>query len=361
MEKLRNDSLVENKMNVRQAVRHALYLGSAVALAGSLMLAGPAIAQDEDEELEEVIVTGSRLTRSGFDSATPMDVVNVRDAISLGYTDINEMMLSSPALAGSNQVTDVLSGINGANGGEGVQTADLRGLGAGRTLSLINGRRAGPAGIRDGVASFDMNVIPMAGLERIEVLKDSASAIYGSDAIGGVVNYITRKGDGGEISAYTQLAEESGGEIFTINGSYGRESERGYWRVTADYNKQDVLLKGDREIFDCREQYFFAEPGLTTRFDMIDPRYDKPKCFGSTSTVGTLYVYDYSYYNYDSNGTSNAGLKRIVYDHDGSIAASGALPDRNNGADDAADLRVPEGFYVLPSGVEGQRISDLRV
>ena len=103
------------------------------------MLGGQASAQDEtdDKQLEEIVVTGSRLARSEFDSATPMDVVNVRDAISLGYTDVNEMMISTPALAGSNQMTDVISGINGANGGEGVQTADLRGLGAGRTLSLL--------------------------------------------------------------------------------------------------------------------------------------------------------------------------------------------------------------------------------
>ena len=176
-----------------------------------------------------------------------------------------------------------------------MQTADLRGLGAGRTLSLLNGRRAGPAGIRDGVASFDINVIPVAGLERIEVLKDGASSIYGSDAIGGVINYITRKGDGGEVNAYTQMAEESGGEIYQINASYGRESERGYWRVTADYNKQEVLLKGDREIFDCREQYFFWEEDLKTRADMIDPRTDEFKCMGGNCRDALLY--DYNYYD----------------------------------------------------------------
>jgi len=348
------------KKAVRQALEQGLLWGSAsAAMVGGLTLTGQVLAQDqapeaeEDNTLEEVIVTGSRLARTGFDAATPMDVVNVQQGISLGFSDVNEMLISTPALAGSNQMTDVLSGILGANGGEGVQTADLRGLGAGRTLSLLNGRRAGPAGIRDGVASFDINVIPVAGLERVEVLKDGASSIYGSDAIGGVINYITRKGDGGEVNAYTQMAEESGGEIFAVNASYGKESERGYWRVTADYNKQEVLLKGDREIFDCREQYFFWEENLKTRADMIDPRYDKPKCMGMT--VGTLYVYDYSHYNYYHDG-SNAGLKRIVYDHDGSIAASGVLPDRNNGANDPSDLRVPEGFYILPSGVAGQRL-----
>ena len=243
---------------------HSLLLGSS-ALVGGFVLAGQAMAQDQDQDqevavvdadelVEEVIVTGSRLARSGFDSSTPIDVVNVREAVELGYSDLNDMLIATPALAASDQMTDVLSGILGnVNGGQGVQTIDLRGLGAGRTLSLLNGRRAGPAGIRDGVTSFDVNVIPVAALERVEILKDGASSIYGSDAIGGVVNYITRKDTGGEVNAYVQMAEESGGEIYQINASYGRESERGYWRVTADYNKQEQILKGDREIFECEQ------------------------------------------------------------------------------------------------------------
>jgi iron complex outermembrane receptor protein len=358
MEKLRNDRLVDNKMNVRQAVRHALYLGSAVALAGSLMLAGPAIAQDEDEELEEVVVTGSRLARSGFDSATPMDVVNIRNAISLGFTDTSEMLMSQPVLAGSEQVTSVMSNLNGANGGEGVATADLRGLGAGRTLSLLNGRRAGPAGVRDGVSSFDINVIPVSALERIEILKDGASSIYGSDAIGGVINYITRKGDGGEVNAYTQISEETGGEIFSVNGSYGRETDKGYWRVTADYNKQEQILKGDRSVFDCQQDYIFNESSLQTRADDIDPRTDDYKCNGFNA--GSQWVYDYhqyTYYGY-SGDESNVTLTgtRVAYDHDGSIAASGLLPDRNNGADTPGDLRVPEGWYILPDSPIGRAL-----
>jgi iron complex outermembrane receptor protein len=319
----------------------------------------------------EIVVTGSRLARSGFDSAAPMDVVNVREGVELGYADVSELLISTPALAGSDQMTDVLSGILGANGGEGVQTADLRGLGAGRTLSLLNGRRAGPAGIRDGVGSFDINVIPVAGLERIEILKDGASSIYGSDAIGGVINYITRKGDGGEINAYTQRAEESGGEITQINASYGRETDRGYWRVTADYNKQEILLRGDREIFDCREEFLFWEADLKTRADMVDPRTDAYKCMGGNA--GTFWVYDYNYYAYSNyyydwdlyeytgyvsnttppgDGVSFGG--RLVYDWDGSIAATGLL-DPWNGASNPGHLRMPEGFFIMPQGVAGQR------
>jgi iron complex outermembrane receptor protein len=359
----RNGTSVDNKTNVRQAVRLALLLGS-TALAGSFMLAGQAIAQDqvaavdEAEELEEVIVTGSRLTRSGFESATPMDVINVREGVELGYVDVADMLMSSPALAGSDQMTSVMSGILGANGGEGVQTADIRGLGAERTLSLLNGRRAGPAGIRDGVTAFDINVIPVSALERVEILKDGASSIYGSDAIGGVINYITRKGDGGEINAYTQFAEESGGEILQINGSYGRESDKGYWRVTADYNKQEQILKGDREIFDCEQEYVFNESGLKTRADVINPLTDDYKCQGFDA--GSMWIYDYhqyTYYYYYQDAISNVQRidTRVVYDYDGSIAASGLLPDRNNGADSPGDLRVPEGWYILPVGAAGDR------
>jgi len=363
----RKNNHADYNLSLRQAIRRSLLI-SGTALAGGLMLAGPAMAQDDEEEdLEEVIVTGSRLARSGFDSATPMDVVNVQDAISLGFTDLNDMMISQTALAGSDQMTDVLSGIiANVNGGQGVQTLDLRGLGAGRTLSLINGRRAGPAGVRDGVTSFDLNVIPVSGLERVEILKDGASSIYGSDAIGGVVNYITRKGTGGEFNAYTQIAEESGGEIMQINGSYGRESDKGYWRVTADYNKQEQILKGDREIFDCQQEYTFNEPNLQTRADVIDPRTDRYKCVGFHA--GSQWVYDYHHRTiYGANGLAlnpdGPGVDwesnisrfntRVVYDYDGFIEASGLLPDPNNGANDPADMRVPEGWYILPQGALG--------
>ena len=141
----RNNITVKKRKPLRQAVRQGLYLGSTgAALAGGLVC-GQAFAQDQDpdslideaQDLEEVIVTGSRLSRSGFDSSTPMDVVNVQEGISMGYSDLNDMLISNPALAGSDQMTDVLSGVlANVNGGQGVQTINLRGLGAGRTLSL---------------------------------------------------------------------------------------------------------------------------------------------------------------------------------------------------------------------------------
>ena len=367
-------TLIDVKINMRRSL-----LLSSTALVGGFMLAGQAFAeevssevqevavaakaaqaaqdpaapsQEVEDEVEEVVVTGSRLKRSGFESASPMDVVNIRDAVSMGFTDVSDMLISSTALAGSNQMTSVMSGVMAnVSGGEGVQTADIRGLGAGRTLSLLNGRRAGPAGIRDGVASFDMNVIPVAALERVEILKDGASSIYGSDAIGGVINYITRKGDGGELNAYTQMAEHGAGEIFQINGSYGHEFDKGYWRVTADYNRQSELLKSDRDYFTCEEEYIF-HPGTRDRADVIDPRTGEYKCQGSFA--GGVWAYDYTEYGGGpADHVSNVSSTHIAYDFDGSIAASGLLSDRNNGASTPWHLRVPEGFFILPNDARG--------
>ncbi len=349
--------------DIKSNMGRRLLLGS-TALVGGFMLAGQAMAQDADAtdgdetELEEVVVTGSRLKRSGFDSSSPMDVVNVRKSVEMGFTDISDMLISSTALAGSNQMTSVMSGVMAnVNGGEGSQTADIRGLGAGRTLSLLNGRRAGPAGIRDGVASFDMNVIPVAALERVEVLKDGASSIYGSDAIGGVINYITRKGDGGELNAYTQMSEGGAGEIYQVNGSYGEESDKGYWRITADYNRQEQLVRGDRDHFNCEEEYIF-EPGTDKRADVIDPRTGEYKCQGGF--ISGVWVYDYAQYGGPADHVSNVSSSLVAYDADGSIAASGLLPDRNNGASSPYNLRVPEGFYILPNNARGLSLQPTR-
>lgn len=367
-------------LDIQSNMRRRLLLSS-TALVGGFMLAGQAFAVEETnevqdvtvatkaakatqdqatstDEVEEVVITGSRLKRSGFESASPMDVVNIRDSVAMGFTDVSDMLISSTALAGSNQMTSVMSGVMAnVNGGEGSQTADIRGLGAGRTLSLLNGRRAGPAGIRDGVASFDMNVIPVAALERVEILKDGASSIYGSDAIGGVINYITRKGDGGELNAYTQMSEGGAGEIYQINGSYGKEFDKGYWRVTADYNRQEQLIRGDRDHFNCEEEYIF-NPGTNERADVIDPRTGEYKC--QSSLISGVWVYDYAQYGGPADHVSNISSTLVAYDRDGSIAASGLLADRNNGASTPWHLRVPEGFFILPNNARGLSLKPTR-
>ena len=336
--------------------RHRLLLRRTILLRGtaivsSLMLAGNAIAQEQDQEqveeitnVEEVLITGSRIKRDGFSSSSPIDIVIAEDATRMGFTDLASMLQASTVAAGYTQVTSASSTAFVQNGGAGTQTISLRGLGANRTLSLLNGRRAGPAGTRGSVSSFDMNVLPLAGIQSVEILKDGASSIYGSDAVAGVVNYITKKGDGGEINAGVSQPTESGGETYQISGSYGKEFERGYFRVTGDYYREEELAKGDRDYFACGEAYVF-EPGTNIRADLIDPRTGKTKC--ADWPWGNVWTYDYS----DPTSLPPGG-DQFQYDYDGYMAASG-LPSVNEFADaldpNNPDLpRTPPGWY--PAG-----------
>ena len=145
--------------------------------------------QKKDEE--KIVITGSRIRSGGFDEARPVDIIVADSAINQGLSDIGALLRNSTVASGSAQVTAASSTAFVQNGGEGTETLSLRGLGANRTLTLLNGRRAGPAGTRGGVSSFDFNVLPLSIVERVEILKDGASSVYGSDAVAGVINIIT--------------------------------------------------------------------------------------------------------------------------------------------------------------------------
>ena len=145
--------------------------------------------QKKDEE--KIVITGSRIRSGGFDEARPVDIIVADSAINQGLSDIGALLRNSTVASGSAQVTAASSTAFVQNGGEGTETLSLRGLGANRTLTLLNGRRAGPAGTRGGVSSFDFNVLPLSIVERVEILKDGASSVYGSDAVAGVINVIS--------------------------------------------------------------------------------------------------------------------------------------------------------------------------
>ena len=212
----------------------------AAAVLAALYPFAPVMAQDDEDRaddtgVEEIVVTGSRIRQDTFSSAAPMDVVLTETAAVRGISDVATMLQSTTVAAGSPQVTSAISSVNVVNGGLGTSTLSLRGLGANRTLVLLNGRRAGPSGVQGSVSAFDLNTIPLAAIDRVEILKDGASSIYGSDAVAGVVNIITKKDEGGEFGAFYSQPTESGGEQFRINGSWGKKTSRGFFRATADY------------------------------------------------------------------------------------------------------------------------------
>lgn len=176
----------------------SLSISTALGLTSSLALSTAAVAQDEQLDdgeavLEEVLVTGSRIaTMDGFGRTAPVTVVGMEAIESTGLTRVEDVLNSLPSVETALHSFD-------ANGISGTASIDLRGLGAFRTLVLLNGRRMQPGGVQ--ATSVDVNQIPAAMVERVEVLTGGASATYGADAVAGVVNFIMRRVDGVEFSA----------------------------------------------------------------------------------------------------------------------------------------------------------------
>ncbi len=318
-----------------------------IALAhGSLLMGGFALAQediaDENENpIDEIVTTGSRIRKDVFTSSTPMDVIDVGEASLLGIANVGELLQNSTTAAGSAQITSAISANFVTNGGIGASTISLRGLGANRTLVLLNGRRAGPSGTRGGVSSFDLSVLPLAAIERIEVLKDGASSIYGSDAVAGVVNIITRKGDGATIDGYVSQPSSDGGEHTRLSAYWGRDFDRGGFRITADYNKQEELAQGDRDYFNCGNDYVF-DPDTGARADRVDPRTGDFKCGGAVpgTTWGHIWVYDYGASNIPSAGGFSGRLSQYDYDGDLGDYIPGYGPVTN-----PSDITTPAGWF----------------
>ena len=305
-------------------IRAASLTPVAAAVMTALFPASAVMAQDQGaaEEIEEIVTTGSRIRKDTFSSAAPMDVV-LTEAAAVRGIDVATMLQTTTVAAGSPQVTAASSAIFVENGGLGTSTISMRGLGANRTLVLLNGRRAGPSGVQGSVSAFDLNAIPLSAVERVEVLKDGASSIYGSDAVAGVINIITKKTEGFGFEAFVSQPTESGGEQTRINGSWGKAFDRGYFRATADYNKTQILQRQDRDFFDCEEEYIFdLETG--ERADLIDPRTGTYHC--NDLPWGHVWVYDYA--ESFADGTTNVGPPSYLlqYDFDGQLSGNGLSP-----------------------------------
>ena len=314
------------------------------------LLAQPAFAQDDSETEvtasdiiedsakvpqpttgEAIIVTGSRIRRTEFSSPDPITIISPEMAKQKGQFSTAEMLQSSPIAAGSAQVTAAVSGVLNTDGGLGAETISLRGLGANRTLVLLNGRRAGPAGTRGAVTAFDLNVLPQSIVENVEILKTGASSIYGSDAVAGVVNLITKKDtDGIQLDAFISAPIQSGGEQYRLSGTWGKDWGNGHLLATVDYNKQNQLRRRDRSYLDCPQEYIFDRAG--NRADIIDPRTGAPRC--NDYFWGHVWTYDYNF--------NQSGLYQ--FDYDGSL---GKFIDPNPVFDPetGSQLVIPTGFY----------------
>ncbi len=318
---------------------------SSILAAGTMSTTPPVLAQDldddflpEHEAIADIIVTGSRIPKDVFTSSAPMDVIYVDQASIQGIANLGQLLQTSTVAAGSQQVTPATSFQFLQNGGLGAQTISLRGLGANRTLVLLNGRRAGPAGVQGGVSSFDLNVLPLSAIERVEFLKDGASSIYGSDAVAGVVNIITRKDDGGTIDAFVSVPSDSGGEESRLSASWGKSFDRGNFRVTAAYSKKDHLRRGDRNYFDCGNLYIFDQT-TGQRADNIDPRTGQFYCFDLL--WGHVWIYDYA----DPSNIPSNNFLLSQFDYDGDLGQY--IPGYAVDPANPSWLTQPGGFFPV--------------
>jgi outer membrane receptor protein involved in Fe transport len=229
---------------MRQSIR--LLTGASVA---SLLLALPAIAQEEGgDELRQskVTVTGSFIQGTPEDAALPVDVLTAGDLKLEGQPSITELIRNLGPSSGVDGQTNQFA----SNGLEGTSNVNLRGLGPARTLVLINGRRQTyhPYSIGEQAQLFvDTNTIPTAAIARIEVLKDGAAALYGSDAIAGVVNFITNEDlDGFEVGGSFSQFDGSDGD-FDLSAAYGLQGDNFSWVTSVGYNKRSEVLLNEKD------------------------------------------------------------------------------------------------------------------
>ena len=204
------------------------------------------IPAPEDRLFEELVVygrssTGSRVRDMGLDGSAQLDIIDRFEIERSGLQSLSEILRFLPAVAGNATSTYV------TNGGDGTATVTLRGLPASNTLVLLNGRRLNTDALTG--AAVDLNTIPLAAVERIEVLKDGASAIHGSDAIAGVVNVITREGvDGLHFSSYGGLASREDLETQHHSVLFGTRGTRHSLLVGAEFYDQRDIASRDRAV-----------------------------------------------------------------------------------------------------------------
>ncbi|MDP3855686.1 TonB-dependent receptor domain-containing protein [Phenylobacterium sp.] len=217
--------------------------GSILAVALAVGLAGQAAAQDQASTVEEVVVTGSFIAGTPEDAAQPVDVIGVQELAKQGAPSVVQLVKTLTAAQSS------LGESNRYNGGAGTASINLRGLGSSRTLVLMNGRRLADttaAAFQGGGA--DLNFMPTAAIGRIEILKDGAAATYGSDAVAGVVNFLTRKDlDGFEFNGNYAAIKDSDGD-WDASLAYGKVFDSGNVLLTVGYRGRGRLDVNDRDF-----------------------------------------------------------------------------------------------------------------
>jgi outer membrane receptor protein involved in Fe transport len=270
-------------------------------------------APAQEEELEEIVVTGSRIARDpNVGANVPVQSLSSDDIQLSGNVDLGETLNRLPALLGSNTSTNSIGGIFGTGSGETAGAAEvgetilqLRSLGVERTLVLVNGRRH-VAGV-GGSQAVDIGSIPQQLIERVEVLTGGASAIYGADAVTGVVNFILKDDfEGFNVDLTGGLSGEGDGANYSISALYGLNfnNDRGNFSIGVNYTTRESIQHGDRDW--SRNNGVASDdqnPALRFQTGDIDPTatpnfarfYSPGTAFASTLSPCDQFGFDYCY------------------------------------------------------------------
>ncbi|WP_260484024.1 TonB-dependent receptor domain-containing protein [Sphingomicrobium flavum] len=325
---------------------------------------------------DAIVITGSRVKKNPdtFTSISPLQVLETEISQDVGEFDSAEILQRSEAAAGT-QIDATFQGFV-LNNGPGSQTLDLRGLGADRTLLLINGRRLAPAGVEGAPTSPSINLIPSSLVQRYDLLLDGASSVYGSDAVAGVGNVILRKDiEGFEVFASGNLNEQSnGGNDYSISGAWGTRGSNYQLGIGAEFAHRDEILLRDRDFFSgCNTHYEVDRDGNIYRDDVASNAFALQATNGAVSDViqpckfdrivgrvqisgtfaGSLYLDNQDYYglgfagNYFIPGlseTTDAFGLPVDADNDG-VADVNLAERTGNGQDLSVNFLSPQDLY----------------
>jgi iron complex outermembrane receptor protein len=338
---------VQNHLRSPRVAPLALAIGAGIAAITAAP--APVYAQSDDTELERIEVTGSRIRRVDVETSQPVLTITREEIEQQGFQSITDILQNLAAMG-----NPPLSRASPLSAGEaaGGQFISLRDLGSNRTLVLLDGKRVGVT----TAGNQDISLIPVSMIERVEILKDGASSIYGSDAIAGVVNLITRQGfNGMQANAYYGEQSEGDGEIEKYDFVMGATGERGAITTTIEYGTEGVVSAADRPFSAFPRSSRFPNLGWTT-----------------VSQWGVLVP------------AASTGLGNRVLDRGGDWRNIGAFHPLNGNAPDGdvsntnlqTDLRTPverrsfftSGYFDLTDTVRfradalyGERVSDRQV
>ena len=313
----------------------------------------PAVVESDDAYVEEVIVTGSRLKRDTYSSVAPLQIITGEVSREAGIVDAAEIVQKSTVSADV-QIDQTFTGFV-LDDGPGAQTANLRGLGANRTLLLVNGRRMGPAGVEGAPSAPDLGLIPGSLVQQYDLLLDGASSIYGSDAVAGVLNVILRKDFNGlEVEAFPRRPHHEGGDQNVLSMTWGKNFDRGFVGFGAEYYSGDPVTYGERPwTAGCERHVEIDEGGRRRHTDLRSSErllMDSGECVISTLVGRVIVPIQGSVYH--TPGESNGGWPNFtepasIYggfsiDSDGDGVADANYYDYSlNGRRDHAELYGP--------------------